>query len=70
MLIKVVYYRIVNPSLNVYLPSKELANKTAVIICPGGGYASLQIKREGYNIAEAFNKIGVTAFILKVSPAR
>ncbi|MEJ7830013.1 MAG: alpha/beta hydrolase [Segetibacter sp.] len=62
---KSVYYRIVNPSLIVYLPSKELANKTAVIICPGGGYASLQIKREGYNIAEAFNKIGVTAFILK-----
>ena len=62
---KSVYYRVADPSLLVYLPSKELANKTAIIICPGGGYASLQIKREGYNIAEAFNKIGVTAFVLK-----
>jgi len=62
---KSVYYRVVNPSLIVYLPSQELANKTAIIICPGGGYASLQIKREGYNIAEAFNKIGITAFVLK-----
>jgi acetyl esterase/lipase len=62
---KSVYYRVVNPSLIVYMPSPEIANKTAVIICPGGGYASLQIKREGYSIAEAFNKIGVTAFVLK-----
>ncbi|MDB5231018.1 MAG: esterase/lipase-like protein [Chitinophagaceae bacterium] len=63
---KSVYYRIVDPSLIVYLPSRQSPNnKTAVIICPGGGYATLQIKREGYDIAEAFNRIGVTAFILK-----
>jgi acetyl esterase/lipase len=62
---KSIYYRIANPSLIAYLPSPKTENRAAVIICPGGGYASLQIKREGYNIAEAFNKIGVTAFVLK-----
>jgi acetyl esterase/lipase len=60
-----VYSRITNPTLRIYLPQKENVNKAAVIICAGGGYAVLNIKREGYDIAEAFNKIGVAAFVLK-----
>lgn len=52
------------PSLTVFLP-KEHANGTAVLICPGGGYAGLAIEHEGYRVAEEFNKIGVTAFVLK-----
>ncbi len=51
------------PDLTVYAPAQ--ANGTAVIICPGGGYGTLVIKREGYEVAEAFNKMGVTAFVLK-----
>ena len=51
------------PDLTVYVPAQ--ANGTAVIICPGGGYGTLVIKREGYEVAEAFNKMGVTAFVLK-----
>ena len=62
---KSVYNLVTEPTLRIYLPAKDTVAKTAVIICPGGGYASLQIKREGYNIAEAFNKIGVAAFVLK-----
>lgn len=62
---KSVYNRVTEPTLRIYLPPKDALAKTAVIICPGGGYASLQIKREGYNIAEAFNKMGVAAFVLK-----
>ena len=27
-----------NPSITVYLPPKEIANGTAVVICPGGGF--------------------------------
>ena len=30
--------RIVNPSLEIYLPAKENASGAAVIICPGGSY--------------------------------
>ena len=53
------------PTLSVFLPSKEKANGTAVIICPGGGYGVLVMKREGYDVAEAFAKQGVAAFVLK-----
>lgn len=53
------------PTLSVYLPPKGLANGTAVIICPGGGYHVLLTKREGSDAARAFAKMGVTAFVLK-----
>jgi len=57
--------KVTNPSLRVFCPAIEKSNGTAVIICPGGGYHTLLIKREGNDIAKAFNKIGVTAFVLK-----
>lgn len=53
------------PTLIPYFPEKGKANGTAVIICPGGGYSRLSMEVEGSSIAQAFNKIGVTAFILK-----
>ncbi|RRB04037.1 alpha/beta hydrolase [Larkinella rosea] len=56
---------VINPTLSIYLPPKGTANGTAVIVCPGGGYGALVMKREGYDVAEAFNKMGVTAFVLK-----
>jgi acetyl esterase/lipase len=59
------FYKVSNPKLGIYLPSKKIASKTAVIICAGGGYGELNIKREGYDVAEEFNKIGVAAFVLK-----
>ena len=54
-----------NPSLTVYLPPKEKANGSAVIICPGGGHNQLVFTAEGQDAAEYFNSIGVTAFVLK-----
>ncbi|MDB5250250.1 MAG: esterase/lipase-like protein [Segetibacter sp.] len=60
-----VFYRVVNPALRIYLPQGQQVKRTAVIICAGGGYAELNIKREGYTVAEAFNRIGVAAFVLK-----
>jgi acetyl esterase/lipase len=60
-----IYYRISTPTLRIYPGQKSTAAKTAVIICAGGGYAGLNIKREGYDVAEAFNKAGVAAFVLK-----
>lgn len=53
------------PSLRIYLPPKEKANGTAVVVCPGGGYGTLVMKREGYDVAEALNKLGIAAFVLK-----
>jgi len=53
------------PSLSVYLPASGISNGSAVIICPGGGYAIEVAIPEGRTIAETFTKHGVTAFVLK-----
>lgn len=53
------------PTLTVFLPSAGTATGTAVIICPGGGYHTLLINREGKDVAKAFNQKGVAAFVLK-----
>ncbi|MFC5409989.1 alpha/beta hydrolase [Larkinella bovis] len=53
------------PGLAVFLPSRERATGTAVIICPGGGYGMLLTKREGTDVAKAFTKLGIAAFVLK-----
>ena len=53
------------PTLTVFLPDKSIANGTAVIICPGGGYWITSIVKEGFAVAKEFNKWGVTAFVLK-----
>ena len=57
--------KVSEPALSIFLPPKEKANGAAVIICPGGGYSCLCIKREGYDIARAFNRQGIAAFVLK-----
>jgi acetyl esterase/lipase len=54
-----------NPVLLPYFPEKGKATGTAIVICPGGGYSGLSMENEGTSIAKEFNKIGVTAFILK-----
>jgi acetyl esterase/lipase len=58
-------YKVYVPTISVFLPPKEKSKGTAVIICPGGGYHVLVMSREGSEIARAFNKIGIAAFVLK-----
>jgi len=53
------------PTLTVYRAPEESANGSAVVICPGGAYKFLAWQHEGVALAEWFNSIGVTAFILK-----
>lgn len=38
--------------------------KSCVIICPGGGYSHKAMEHEGRHVAEYFNSIGVSAFVL------
>jgi acetyl esterase/lipase len=52
------------PTLTVFVPPADKANGTAVVICPGGGYAGLA-PHEGKPVAEWLNGIGVTGFVLK-----
>lgn len=59
------------PQLAIYLPPKEKANGTAVIICPGGGHYVLAYDHEGTEVAEWLTTIGVTGIVLKYRvPAR
>ncbi len=53
------------PTLTVYLPSKEKATGTAIVVCPGGGYARLAIDKEGHDIARWLTTIGVAGIVLK-----
>ena len=62
---KIVIANVTSPTVMVFNPVKQDANKTAIIVCPGGGYARLASGHEGTEVAEAFNKIGVTVFVLK-----
>ncbi|WP_298648594.1 alpha/beta hydrolase [uncultured Proteiniphilum sp.] len=57
--------KVTNPSLTVFIPTDGNKSKAAVIICPGGGYSNLHIQREGFRVAEAFNRQGIAAFVLK-----
>lgn len=54
-----------NPTLTIYLPPKQLANGTAVIICPGGGFENIVFNAEGKDAAVYLNSLGVAAFVLK-----
>jgi len=56
---------VVNPTLDVYLAPVEISTGSAVIICPGGGYGILAVGHEGKQVAEWFNRLGISAFVLK-----
>jgi acetyl esterase/lipase len=58
-------YRVIRPSLDIYLPAEGTATGAAVIVCPGGSYKVLTYAGEGIATAKAFAKRGVTAFVLK-----
>lgn len=57
--------RVTDPDLTVFLPPAEKANGTAVLICPGGGYAVLAFDHEGNAIAQWLNEQGIAGIILK-----
>ncbi len=57
--------KISKPTMTVFLPTKELATGTAVIICPGGGYSINANSHEGTDVAKEFVKAGIAAFVLK-----
>lgn len=59
------YSKIRNPTLSVYLPPKDKATGTAVLICPGGGYTIVAAGHEGHDVAKKFNEQGIAAFVLK-----
>jgi acetyl esterase/lipase len=55
---------VTKPSLTVFRPAPSLANGTAVVICPGGGFMALSINSEGNELAKYLAEKGVAAFVL------
>jgi acetyl esterase/lipase len=53
------------PTMIVYLPKKEKATGTAVIVFPGGGYGINAIKHEGWDVGRFLADNGIAAFVVK-----
>jgi acetyl esterase/lipase len=58
------------PSITPYLPPKDKATATAVIVAPGGGHRELWVDHEGHNVARWLSSRGIAAFVLKYRLAR
>ena len=54
-----------HPTLVVYAPPAELANGTAMIYAPGGGYVRVAAGANGGEVVRWLNSLGVTVFLLK-----
>jgi len=52
-------------TLTPFLPAPGKANGTAVIVAPGGGFRTLSMENEGWNVGRALAARGVAAFVLK-----
>lgn len=52
-------------TLTPFLPDPATATGTAVIVAPGGGFMSLSMENEGWDVARALADRGVAAFVLK-----
>lgn len=56
---------ITTATLTPFFPESGKANGAAVIVAPGGGFRWLSMGNEGWEVAEALTKQGITAFVLK-----
>ncbi|MFD0748827.1 alpha/beta hydrolase [Mucilaginibacter calamicampi] len=56
---------VTNPAILAFQPQPSLNNGYSVVVCPGGGYETLATDKEGSEIAQWFNKMGYTAFVLE-----
>ena len=52
-------------TLTPFLPDPAMATGTAVVVAPGGGFRSLSMQNEGWDVARALAAKGVAAFVLK-----
>jgi acetyl esterase/lipase len=53
------------PTITIHRATGDDRSDTAVVICPGGGYAGLAYDKEGHDTARWLNSLGVTAVVLK-----
>jgi lysophospholipase L1-like esterase/dienelactone hydrolase len=65
-----IIYNVSQPSITAFLPPKDLATGTAVVVAPGGAFHTLSINSEGVEVAKWLNSKGIAAFVLKYRVAR
>ncbi|MDF2157070.1 alpha/beta hydrolase [Algoriphagus sp. CAU 1675] len=53
------------PSIEVYLPTRQIATGKAVVIFPGGGYSILAYDWEGTDFAKWLNSQGIAGIVVK-----
>lgn len=52
-------------TLTPFLPDPKKASGAAVIVVPGGGFRTLSMDNEGWEVAQALANQGIAAFVLK-----
>jgi len=52
-------------TLTPFLPDPKKASGAAVIVAPGGGFRTLSMDNEGWEVAQALADKGIAAFVLK-----
>jgi acetyl esterase/lipase len=52
-------------TITPFLPEAAKASGAAVVVAPGGGFRTLSMENEGWNVARALAERGVAAFVLK-----
>lgn len=60
-----VLFNVVTPTITAYLPERDKATHTGVIIAPGGAFVALAIDLEGNQVAQWLQSRGIAAFVLK-----
>ena len=56
---------VASATLTVYLPPAERASGAAMVICPGGGYSTIAIDKEGHDVARWLTTRGIAGLVLK-----
>ena len=56
---------VVTPTITAYLPARDKATGTGIIIAPGGAFVALAIDIEGRDVARWLQAKGIAAFVLK-----
>lgn len=57
-------YRISEPGIYAFLPSRDDNSGAAVMIFPGGGYSHITLNLSGFQLAKWFNTLGMSAFVV------
>jgi len=53
------------PTLTIYKPDPKIDTGSTIMIAPGGGFTILAYDKEGTEVAEWANSVGMTAIVLK-----